>query len=373
VHRLPPLSRLLGGLAVFIIAAFAVTVAIQIAMPASGGFTSSDAARVNGTTITVAQVKHWMPILAAESGVSTPIPDAPTFTKCIATEEQFAASQKKPVTPSVAQQECQTAYGEFRGQALQYLVSDQWGLQGAAAKGVKIPDSQVNSTYQQQVAQAFKTPQAYQAYLAKSGMTADDVKARIRDNLTVQALETQLLKGLPAITTSAEQKFYQQHIASYHNAEGRTIELIVANGSASAAQAQQALLSGQSWASVAAKYSTDPSGKKSGGVLTNLVKVELTDSTLSTAAFAKTSTVGKLVGPLRGSAGYYLLRVMKVIPHISKSFAQAQSTLQGVLNQQQQQTTLKAFASSLASTYRSKTTCLTSYYVSAVCGSKTKG
>ena len=69
---------------------------------------------------------------------------------------------------------------------------------------------------------------------------------------------------------------------------------------------------------VAKKYSIDPTTKNKGGVLTNVTKGQQ-DAALSKAAFA--ATTNKLIGPVKGQFGYYVVEVTKITPATQKSLA----------------------------------------------------
>jgi len=83
-------------------------------------------------------------------------------------------------------------------------------------------------------------------------------------------------------------------------------------------------LHGQSWKAVAKKYSIDPTTKNKAGLLTNVAKGQQ-DAALSAAAFA--AGKGVLLGPIKGSFGYYVLEVTKINPATTRSLAQSSARL----------------------------------------------
>ena len=110
---------------------------------------------------------------------------------------------------------------------------------------------------------------------------------------------------------------------------------------------------------MAKKYSIDPTTKNKGGVLTNVTAGQQ-DAALSKAAFA--APVNKLLGPVKGQFGYYVLEVTKITPATSQTLAQAtpliKQTLTGQLTQQAAQT---AVDSQAKKDWLSKTTCRSQY------------
>ena len=82
------------------------------------------------------------------------------------------------------------------------------------------------------------------------------------------------------------------------------MRIVLAKTQADANAAKKALESGQSWATVAKKYSTDPTTKSRGGVLNGVNKSQ-EDAALSNAAFS--APVNKLDRP--GQGAVRLLRI----------------------------------------------------------------
>ena len=79
---------------------------------------------------------------------------------------------------------------------------------------------------------------------------------------------------------------------------------------------------------MAKKYSTDPTTKNKGGVLTNVSKGQQ-DAALSQAAFS--IAANKIVGPIKGQFGYYVLEVTKITPAKTKTLAQSTALIHQTL------------------------------------------
>ena len=103
---------------------------------------------------------------------------------------------------------------------------------------------------------------------------------------------------------------------------------------AEAQAAKKALSSGQSWAAVAKKYSTDPTTKNTGGLLNGVTKAQA-DPALDAVAF--TAPVNKLIGPVKGQFGYYVFDVTKITPATHQTLAQATSLIRQQLTSQASQ------------------------------------
>ena len=121
------------------------------------------------------------------------------------------------------------------------------------------------------------------------------------------------------------------------------MEIVLTKTQAQANAAKAAIQGGQSWKTVAKKFSIDPS-KSTGGVL-NGVSAGQQDSALSKAAFA--APVNQLVGPVKSQFGYYLIKVTKINPATQRTLAQSSALIKQTLKSQlttQSQTAVDAHA-----------------------------
>jgi foldase protein PrsA len=131
------------------------------------------------------------------------------------------------------------------------------------------------------------------------------------------------------------------------------MNIVLTKTEAEANTAKSALQGGQSWKTVAKKYSIDPS-KSSGGAL-NGVTAGQQDSALSKAAFA--APVNKLIGPVKSQFGYYLIEVTKVNPATQRTLAQSSALIKQTLTQQLQTQAQTAVDNHAKKDWLKKTSC----------------
>jgi foldase protein PrsA len=129
---------------------------------------------------------------------------------------------------------------------------------------------------------------------------------------------------------------------------------VLAKTQADAQAAKNALDKGQSWATVAKKYSTDPTTKNTGGLLNGVTKSQA-DPALAAVAFS--APLNKVTGPVKGQFGYYVFDVIKVTPATHQSLAQATTLIKQQLTSQQTQNAQTAVDNKAKKDWLSQTTC----------------
>ena len=127
---------------------------------------------------------------------------------------------------------------------------------------------------------------------------------------------------------------------------------------AEAKAALKALHKGTSWKVVAKKYSIDPTTKNTGGVLNNVTKGQQ-DAALTTAAFS--APLNKLLGPVKGQFGYYVLEVTKITPATQQALAQSSALIKQTLTSQAQTAAQTAVNNHAKKDWLKKTTCRSIY------------
>jgi foldase protein PrsA len=339
--------------------AFFVLVAVAVSACGSG-IPGNSVAVVAGNPISVKAFNHWMYVDAKGQAASSPgqpviVPnDPPNFTACIAqARAQIPTLKKTPAKTLKA--DCKQLFTSLSSQVMDFLIKAYW-YQGTAHKlGIKLTDAQVQAALTKAKAGQFKTAAQFQAFLKESGQTAQDIGYRVRVNQIFMKLTA---RHPTAVTPAKIAAYYAAHKSQFGTPETRNMRIVLAKSAAQAATAKSALQHGQSWNAVAKKYSTDPTTKNKGGVL-NRVTAGQQDAALSKAAFA--APANKLLGPVKGQFGYYVVEVTKINPATQKSLAASTALIKQTLTGQLQQAAQTAVDSTAKKEWLSKTTCRSSY------------
>jgi foldase protein PrsA len=212
--------------------------------------------------------------------------------------------------------------------------------------------------------QQFQTAAQYQAFLTSTGQTQQDILYRFRINQIYTKL---LAKQNTTVTQAQIQAYYNSHKSQFGTPQTRDIRIVLTKTSAAADAAKAALQHGQSWATVAKKYSTDSATKNSGGLLLGVIKGQQ-DAALDKLAFS--ASQGQLLGPVKGQFGYYLAEVVKIHPASQQSLAKATPLIKQTLTGQRQNTAQTRVDSAAKKAWLSKTTCRSQYSMADCSGYK---
>jgi foldase protein PrsA len=339
--------------------AFFVLVALAVSACGSG-VPGNSVAVVAGNPISLKAFNHWMYVNAKGQAASSPgqpviVPsDPPEFTSCIAQARAKIPTLKK--TPAkTLKADCKQLFTSLSSVVMDFLIKAYW-YQGTAHKlGVKLTDAQVQAALAKAKKGQFTTDAQFQAFLKQTGQTQQDIDYRVR----VQQIFMKLTARHPTTVTPAKiAAYYAAHKTQFGTPETRSMRIVLATSAAQANTARKALQKGQSWTAVAKKYSTDPTTKNKGGVLSNVTAGQQ-DAALSKAAFA--APVNKLLGPIKGQFGYYVLQVTKITPATQKSLAASTLLIKETLTGQLRQAAQTAVDSSARKDWLSKTTCRSQY------------
>jgi foldase protein PrsA len=348
--------------------AFFVLVALAVSACGSG-VPGNSVAVVAGNPISLKAFNHWMYVDAKGQAASSPgqpviVPnDPPDFTNCIASARAQIPTLKK--TPAkTLRADCKQLFTSLSSQVMDFLIKAYW-YQGSAHKlGIKLTDAQVAAAVATAKKGQFTTPAQFTAYLKQTGQTQQDIAYRVRVSQTYK----KLTERHPTTVTPAKiAAYYAAHKSQFGTPETRSMRIVLTKSAAQANTARKALQHGQSWAAVAKKYSTDPTTKNKAGVLTNVTAGQQ-DASLSKAAFA--APVNKLLGPIKGQFGYYVLEVTKITPATQKSLAASTPLIKQTLAGQLQQAAQAAVDSSAKKDWLSKTTCRSEYAIADCKGYK---
>jgi foldase protein PrsA len=309
--------------------AFFVVGALCVAGCGSG-MPGNSVAVVAGNPIYTQAFNHWMYVAAKGQAAESPgqpviVPnDPPNFTKCVTQVKAEIPSLKKTADKTL-KADCGQLFTSLSGQVMDFLIKAYWYQADAHRLGIKITTAQVNTALAAAKKSEFSTAAQYQTFLKTSGQTSQDILFRFRVNQIYAKLTA---RHPTTVTPAAIAAYYAAHQSQFGTPETRNMRIVLTKTAAQASAAKSALQGGQSWTTVAKKYSIDPTTKAKGGLLTGVTAGQQ-DAALSQAAFA--ATVNKLLGPIKGQFGYYVLEVIKITPATQRSLAQSSALIKQTL------------------------------------------
>lgn len=347
---------------------FALTVALAAC---GGGLPGNSVVKVDNQTIKRSTFDHWLQIAAVSAaGQQNPsatappkvtVPDAPDFAKCIANKKKTATKPAKgQPEPTDAQykQQCQTDYEGLKTQVLSFLIRSTWLDNEAKSMKINVSDKDVQKQIDAAKKQAFPKPADFQKFLTRSGLTEADVFFQQRSQLLEQKITQKVTKGKDKVTDAQIQAYYDKNKQRFATPERRDMRIVLTKDKAKAAQAKRALDSGQSWTTVAKKYSIDQASKGQGGKLAGVAKGQQ-EQALDTAVFA--APKGKITGPVKTQFGWYVFAVTKITPATQQSLDQSKASIKQILSSTNQQKALQAFGKDYRNRWKGKTDCRKGY------------
>src|SRR5829696_921624 len=327
-----------------------------------GGVPGNAVAEVDGTPIEKKDFEHWMTVAAKSGGQATAAaPRPPAYTECIAQKRKTTPKPAKgqpKVTDAQLKTQCKQEYEALRGQVLQLLISFEWIEGEAKEMDVKVSDAEVKKSFDKQKKEAFPKEADFQKFLKDSGQTEEDILKRVRLDTLSNKIREKVTKGKDKVTDAQIEAYYNKNKARFAQPERRDLRIVLTKDKAKAEQAKKAIEGGQSFKSVAKKYSIDEASKAQGGKLPAVAKGQQ-EKALDTAIFK--AKKGELVGPVKTQFGYYVFDVSKITPASQQTLAQAKATIKQTLASQNQQKALDKFVKSFRKRWKEKTDCREGY------------
>jgi parvulin-like peptidyl-prolyl isomerase len=270
--------------------------------------------------------------------------------------KQPQPGQKKPKPPPPLD----SKQGEaLKQQVMQFLISSAWIDGEAKERGISASDQEIQRQFAQTKKQSFPNDKAYQKFLATSGQNVDDLLFRVRLDVLSNKIREDITKGTSDVTESDVQKYYNDNAQQFSQPERRDLEVILTKSEAQANQAKQEV-SSKAWGPTAKKLSKDPASKDQGGKLLGVTKGQQ-DPAFDAAIFQ--AVKGKIAGPIKTGAGFYVFRVTKVTPATKQSLKSSAAGIRQLLISQNQQKKLDQFATSFRNDWRLKTDCAKDYTI----------
>lgn len=330
---------------------------------ACGGVPGNAVATVDGEAIDKTEFTHWLNVAAKSSGqpnAAVPDPEA-DYAKCVAAKRKATPAPAKgqpKVTDTQLKTQCKQEYDQLRNQVLQLLISFKWIQGEAESMDVKVADSEVKKSFDEQKKQSFPKDADYKKFLETSGQTQEDILQRVKLDLLSNKIRDKIVKGKDKVNDKQIEDFYNKNKARFAQPEKRDLRVVLTKDKANADKAKAALEGGDSWKAVTKKYSIDDTSKAAGGKLPAQAKGTL-DKELDDAVFA--AKKGELVGPIKTQYGYYVFTVTGVTEASQQTLAEAKETIKQTLASEGQQKALDSFVKDFTKRWKDKTECSEGY------------
>ena len=329
-------SRLTRDYVLAVVGVTILALAVAGILSSFGGVAKGDAAKVDTVGgISKQEFNHWYLIVASQ-----PQP-----------------GQKKPKAPPTLDSKQGQA---LKQQVMQFLISSDWIIGEAQDRGLTASNDEIQRQFQQTKKQSFPNEKAYQRFLKTSGQTVQDLLFRVKLDVLSNKIREALTSGTSNVSNSAIKDYYDKNAQQFSQPERRDLEVILTKTQDKANQAKQRVESGGSWASVAKQLSVDPASKSQGGKLLGVSKGQQ-DPTFDAAIFA--AQQGKITGPVKTGAGFYVFRVTKVTKATKQSLQQSAAGIRQLLVSQNQQKKLDQFSKTFRNKWRAKTDCAKKYVI----------
>jgi foldase protein PrsA len=343
--------------------------AVAVALVVTGcgsGVPSNSVATVDGTPIKKAEFDHWLSVAARQSvapgSTAQPaVPDPPTYAKCVAAlQKQPVPKGQKAPSPAALKAQCQQQYNGLKTQVMQFLIQSQWLLKEADSRNLTAKPAQVQQQLNDQIKQSFPKRADFNKFLKTSGMTMNDLLFRVKVDVLTQQVRQKIVQGKDKVSDVAVANYYNKNKQRFAQPERRDLLVVLTKDKAKANQAKAAIQGGQSWASVAKKYSIDQASKAQGGKLPGVAKGQQ-EKSFDTAIFS--AKKNQLQGPVKTQFGYYVFKVTNITPASQQSEKQAHDTIVNLLRSQQEQTAINNFVKDYQKKYKSKTDCAKGFVI----------
>jgi foldase protein PrsA len=292
---------------------------------------------VDGELITPNELDHWMMMSAKASWVlltQTPtkpfLPDPPTYKTCIPRIAVVLEGRtKKTPTRAMYKRACERLYGELKDSALEELLPMQWELAEASGLGVKVSAAEVQQRFQMIKQHQFPTKVKLQAFLAKTGYTIADLMLKTKVAMVSAIIHRRRAdEATKTVTQAFIAKYYDEHKSQFVTPERRNIQIIMTKTEAQANEAKRKLQATSNFVGLVGSggvkaikrpFLVREQGSAQAGTANAEGGVELQEVTsgqapepLDHAIFA--AKVNIISGPIKGSGGYYIFEVERVVP-----------------------------------------------------------
>jgi hypothetical protein len=342
--------------------------AVCLGLAGCGG--SPPVARVGQAPISRAAFDHWLRVAIASSsgqGGQTIVLDPTRFEHCVSVSAPPSLLGPSPADEARLRTQCRQRFRSARAQVMTFLVGAQWTEGEAEAEGISLSRTDVQQTLERDAAAQFPGAAAgvadLQGLLRRTGMSQSDLLLRVRVNALSAKLRDRAEAGDDSVPATAVAAYYRRHVKQFDLPERRDVSVIAVSSAAQAQRAAAQVRSGKGFETVGRSLPRTGANAPE-GLLRGLVRGHH-DPAFDRAVFE--AAVGRVIGPVRTTRGYYVIRVEQVLPAGQQSLREATPTIGRILVAAVHRQRLQAFNAQYEARWRAVTRCARDLMVAA-CG-----
>ena len=247
---------------------------------------SKKVAVFEGGEVTLGEVQQF----AAQSGMGELSPGSPQYEAMI-----------QQIMPTLIELEIAKAYAEEQG----ITISE-----GDVNQEIETIKDQISEQAQAQGMNVGRE-EAFEQALQQAGITEEELRGQLRDQLPVQKVQERVAGGAEASQEEVERFYEENKEAQFTTPEQRCARHILFNKDqrAKAEEVKGQLQNGADFAALAREYSQDPGSAEQGGDLGCLGQGETVPS-FEEALF--NAEQGEVVGPVETEFGYHVIEVTEI-------------------------------------------------------------
>lgn len=240
-----------------------------------------------------------------------------------------------------------------RRRALTFLISAEWLIGEAGARGVAPSKPEVHQRVDEHEQRSFPggSAELYE-FLKVSGETVTDMELEERVGLIASRLRKAAIAAAPRVTPTQVAAYYDAHPHAFVSPEAREVRLTNRKSAAAADQVLGEVKAGKSFAALSSPVTIERAGDVTA---TNPVEP------LARAIYAARLNV--LTGPIRQGPDYNLIEVKRVRPVRRETLRQASGAIARQLREASLRRALVAAVDTWRTRWRARTSCHPGYVV----------
>jgi foldase protein PrsA len=242
----------------------------------------------------------------------------------------------QPISRSTFDQRLETS--PMGRTVLQQLVQETLIDQYAKSNNLSVSDAEIDAR-ENQIKANFPSG-SWDEMLKARGLTEADVRSALKEQLV---LSKALAKDVN-VTPAQIKDYFDKNHASFDKPEEVSARHILVPSLPLANQIEADLKSGQNFADLASKYSTDPGSKAKGGDLGEFRRGQMVPAF---DKYAFSAPIGQISPPIKSPFGYHIIQVETRTPGTKATLASATPQILDTLRQQQEAPLIQPFLQGL--------------------------